>query len=66
MLVQILTIGSEKCKEVIQAANNRQESRDVTALLTYELIYRHTIPRRAANLARASLPPLSIEGWAFR
>ena len=48
---------SEKCKEAIQDANNRQESKDVTALLAYEPTNWHTIPSMATNLAKASLPP---------
>ncbi|GFS36136.1 hypothetical protein Acr_00g0044300 [Actinidia rufa] len=39
-------------KEAIRAANNRQESRDVEALIEYEPYYRHKIPRSP----RASMP----------
>ncbi|GFZ18271.1 hypothetical protein Acr_27g0000100 [Actinidia rufa] len=39
---------------------------DVSVLLLYELIYRHTIPCRIAKLVRASLPLLRIEGRALR
>ena len=48
---------SEQCKEAIPSNNNRQEPRDMTVLFAYEPIYWHKIPRRATNLARASLSP---------
>ncbi|GFS29945.1 hypothetical protein Acr_00g0009250 [Actinidia rufa] len=57
---------SEECKEAIQATNNRQESRDVDALLLYELHYRHKIQHRAAKFVRVSLLSLCIEGQAPR
>ena len=53
---------SEQCKEAIQAANNRQKSRDVAGLLAYELIYRHTIPRRTREVNSVSLPRAMLRG----
>ncbi|GFS46133.1 hypothetical protein Acr_00g0100310 [Actinidia rufa] len=53
---------SDVCKEAICAANNKQESRDVDALLEYKTYYRHRIPCRTADFKKASLPPLPIEG----
>ncbi|GFS42087.1 hypothetical protein Acr_00g0078040 [Actinidia rufa] len=43
---------SEKCKEAIQALNNRRVPRKVTDLLKYKPIYRHIIPHRAEQLAK--------------
>ncbi|GFZ03343.1 hypothetical protein Acr_15g0019510 [Actinidia rufa] len=59
-------VYSKQCKEAIQAANNRQQSKDVTTLLAYEPIYQHTILCRAIELVRVSLPLLHIKGWALR
>ncbi|GFS42554.1 hypothetical protein Acr_00g0080500 [Actinidia rufa] len=56
---------SDDCKESIHAANNRQKSRDVKALLEYELYYRYRIPCRTTDFIRASLPPLQIKGELY-
>ena len=53
---------SDDCKEAIQAANNRKESRDVAALLLYEPIYWHMILHRTVEFVRLSITPLRIEG----
>ncbi|GFZ12041.1 hypothetical protein Acr_23g0004260 [Actinidia rufa] len=55
---------SDEYKKAIRATNNRQESRDVDALLAYKLHYRHKILHRTADLVRAILCPLSIESQA--
>ncbi|GFY90934.1 hypothetical protein Acr_07g0011300 [Actinidia rufa] len=41
---------SKKCKDFIQAVNNRQGSRKVTNILMYELVYRYVIPHKAKEL----------------
>ena len=53
---------SDECKEAIQAANNRQESRDVNVLLSYEPHYQHKIWHRTTEFVEVSLPPLRIKG----
>ncbi|GFZ07042.1 hypothetical protein Acr_18g0012120 [Actinidia rufa] len=62
-------VGSSKlgmmCKESIRDANNKQESRDVTAPYV-RAIYRHTIPCKAAELIKESFPSLCIKGWALQ
>ena len=42
----------EQCKKTIQAANNRQASKDVADLLAYETIYWHTILPPCTSKAR--------------
>ncbi|GFS44222.1 hypothetical protein Acr_00g0089220 [Actinidia rufa] len=54
----------KECKVAIRAVNNRQASRNVIDLLTYEPVYRYVIPYKADELGRIKLPTLLIEGWA--
>ena len=53
----------DNCKEAIWASNNRQESRDVVALLLYEPIYRHTLLHRTAGFVRVSIPLSSHDAF---
>ena len=52
----------EQCKEAIQAANNREKSRDVADLLAYEPIYQYTILCTTTKVSKVNLPPLRIKG----
>ncbi|GFY91072.1 hypothetical protein Acr_07g0012680 [Actinidia rufa] len=55
---------SDECKEAIRATNSRRESRDIDEILAYKLHCRHKIPCKTADLIRANLPPMCIEGRA--
>ncbi|GFS40240.1 hypothetical protein Acr_00g0067330 [Actinidia rufa] len=55
---------SEECKATIEAINNRQASRKVTDLPSYEPIYRHVISHKVKELSRIRLLALRTEGRA--